>query len=361
MQQSVKVKRLRGLDALRGLAALSVVLFHYTTAYEIHFGPYPSRPFFFVPNGHFGVELFFCISGFVILGTIERTAGLQRFAIARFARIYPAYVVCALISLSTLYLAHFNRPPWTPESILLHATMLTGLVGADSIDPSYWTLSYEVIFYAGAATVWSLLGGVRRLELPCLLWLACSYIGHVVAWVPRHHRLMVLLGVPYANLFVVGMMLYYLHKGSRTVLARPTLCAALLMSLFPPEFNGGHMPQPAYMAMILAFAAAIWFVAKSDGRFLDIRPLVFLGEISYSLYLIHQMVGLALIRVFLRLGLPTDAAIFAAIAFVICLAFGLRVGVEKPAEQWIKSFGKKSLKGVDGPPRGAPTYSLART
>lgn len=349
MQQNAKAERLRGLDALRGLAALSVVLFHFTTAYEIHFGPYPSRPLFYFPNGHFGVELFFCISGFVILGTIERTAGLWRFAVARFARIYPAYVICALISLATLHLAHFNQPQWNAESITLHATMLTGLVGANSIDPSYWTLSYEVIFYAGAATLWSFLKGRRRLEVPCLLWLVCSYAGHVVAWVPRHHRLMVFLNVPYANLFVVGMMLYYWHQGSRTRLTRPTLCAALLMSLFPPEFNGGRMPQTVYIAMIAGFAALLWFVAKTQGRFLDLKPLVFLGEVSYSLYLIHQVVGFAIIRLLLSAGVPANAAIGLTISGIVAIAFGLRTFVEKPAERYIKGFAKRQKKSVSAP------------
>jgi peptidoglycan/LPS O-acetylase OafA/YrhL len=227
--------------------------------------------------------------------------------------------------------------------------MLTGLVGANSIDPSYWTLSYEVIFYAGAATLWSLLRGSRRLELPCLLWLACSYIGHVVAWVPRHHRLMVFLNIPYANLFVVGMMLYYLYTGSRSRLTRPTLCAALLMALFPPEFNGGHMPQPVYIAMIVTFASLLWLVAKSNGKFLDVKPLVFLGEISYSLYLIHQVVGFALIRLLLGAGVPTNAAIGLTISAIIAVAFCLRTVVEKPAERFIKAFAKRQTQTMASP------------
>ncbi len=333
-------QRLRGLDSLRGLAALAVMLFHYTTGYEWHFGPYVSRPFFYAPHGHFGVELFFCISGFVILGTIQRSSSMTRFAIARFARIYPAFLVSALISLSTILAAHFNFPGLNGTNLLWNATMLTGLIGSPSIDPSYWTLSHEVVFYAAAALVWSCCGGRKRLEVPCLLWLACSLVGHYSPWVSQRHRLTVLFNIEYANLFVIGMMIYYLSKSSRTWLTIPTLTAAALLSLFHPEFNQGYLPQPVYVAMILMFITVLWLVAHSGGRFLDIRPLVFLGEISYSLYLIHQMVGFAVIRILLRAGLPTNAAILLTIGLMVSLAFCLRTAVEKPAERWIKNFAR---------------------
>ena len=332
------VSRLRGLDSLRGLAALAVVLFHYTTGYAEHLGFQATHPLFYAIHGHFGVELFFCISGFVILGTIERTANLRRFAIARFARIYPAYLISAVISLATAYLAHFRFLGLNAIAIALNATMLTGLTGTPPIDPSYWTLSYEVLFYLGAAVVWSLLGVRKRLEVPCLVWLACSLVGHLVPWVEEHRRLCVLLNIDYANLFVAGMMLYYVSQGSTSKLTIPTLWAAFVLTLFPPEYNGGHLSQTSYITMIALFWTAIWIVSKSAGKFLNIRPLVFLGEISYSLYLIHQIVGFAFMRSLLRVGLDTNVSILLTISAVVGVAFGLRVLVEKPAERWIKSL-----------------------
>jgi peptidoglycan/LPS O-acetylase OafA/YrhL len=331
-------QRLPGLDALRGLAAMSVVLFHYTTGYEARFGPFASRPLFYWPNGHFGVELFFCISGFVILGTIQRTSNLKRFAIARFARIYPAYLVCATLALLALRIAHFDFPGMTAKVIAINATMLTELAGVPAIDPSYWTLTYEILFYAAAATVWSLLRSRRRFEWPCLAWLGISLIGHLFTGINRHHRLSVLLDIEYANLFVLGMMLYYISQDSRTRLTIPTGCAALLMALFPPENNGGGMPLAEYRLLIAAFCALIWLVSNGSKRFLDVRPLVFLGEISYSLYLVHQVVGFVVIRALLAAGLATNLTLLITISLVIGLASYLRAFVEKPAERWIKNL-----------------------
>lgn len=353
MQQSAKKQssnqRLRGLDALRGLAALSVVLYHFTTIYDSHFGPYSPRPFLIFPNGHFGVELFFCISGFVILGTIERTASLKRFAVARFARIYPAFFVCAFMTLAVIHFAPFHLVTLNVRTLMANATMLSSFAGAPLIDPSYWTLTYEVLFYAGAALIWSILPAPKRLEIPCLVWLACSLVGHLSPWVLLHTRLTVLLNIEYANLFVLGMMLHYISQNSRTRLTLPVLAAASLMTLFPPQYNGAHLSQTAYVAMIASFCLAIWRVTQTSGRFLNVQPLVFLGEISYSLYLIHQVAGYAMIRALLRHGVPSSSAILLTVFFMIGVAFALRTFVEKPAERFIKNLARPKLKKAETP------------
>ena len=75
-------RRLVEVDALRGLAALAVVLFHYTTRFTELFAPNPPPTFSF-PDGHYGVNLFFIISGFVIFMTLEKTVkadGFRRLA-----------------------------------------------------------------------------------------------------------------------------------------------------------------------------------------------------------------------------------------------------------------------------------------
>src|SRR5579863_10236295 len=81
-------KRFRELDALRGIAALWVVLYHYLTRYdEIYQGAEPSLLGHFVfPNGLYAVHLFFTISGFVIFMTLRHCNGASDFIISRFSR-----------------------------------------------------------------------------------------------------------------------------------------------------------------------------------------------------------------------------------------------------------------------------------
>src|SRR3954469_15102112 len=98
--------RLEGLDGLRGIAAASVMVYHYTAWYPFLHG-FDLTPAF--PYGIFGVELFFVISGFVIFMTLERTRSLGQFAAARFARLYPAFLASMLASLA-LTAAPFDLP-----------------------------------------------------------------------------------------------------------------------------------------------------------------------------------------------------------------------------------------------------------
>jgi peptidoglycan/LPS O-acetylase OafA/YrhL len=297
-----------------------------------------------LPSGCFGVQLFFCISGFVILRTLERTGSIKNFAIARFARLYPAYCACALITLAVIAVSHVHLSDLTPQAVAINATMLALLVGAPRIDPSYWTLTYEVLFYAAAALIWFRVRPGRRLEGPCLVWLACSLVGHLVDSINRHTRLATLINIDYANLFVLGMMLHYITKGSRSRLTIPTFYAALLLALFPPAASGAGVSlfRIKFTFMIAVFCALIWLAADDRRRFLHFRPLIFLGEISYSLYLIHQIVGYAVIRVLLSAGLEINAALALTLTFVIGLAYCLRMFVEKPAERWIKNFARSA-------------------
>src|SRR5690606_6778553 len=91
-----KTARLGELDALRGLAALAVVAFHYTTSYAQQVGHLQPLGFGFTP-GNYGVHLFFLISGYVIFMTLEHTRDGMDFVVSRFSRLYPAYWFCIAV------------------------------------------------------------------------------------------------------------------------------------------------------------------------------------------------------------------------------------------------------------------------
>src|ERR1700722_11754073 len=100
--------RLRGIDSLRGLAAMAVVLFHYTTCYDFWFGRTGSGLLFYLPKGCFGVQLFFIISGFVRFKTLDRPPDLKTFAVARSARLYPPFFICVTIALAVVGVTHWH-------------------------------------------------------------------------------------------------------------------------------------------------------------------------------------------------------------------------------------------------------------
>ena len=96
--------RIVELDAIRGIAALMVVLYHYTTWYVQSVGFSSTAPLFEFWQGRLGVYLFFIVSGFVIFLTLEKCDNIKSFIVSRVARLYPAYWVCVIITFSLLYL-----------------------------------------------------------------------------------------------------------------------------------------------------------------------------------------------------------------------------------------------------------------
>ncbi|MFM9069022.1 MAG: acyltransferase family protein, partial [Planctomycetota bacterium] len=90
--------RMRQLDGLRGVAAIFVMLMHYTVAYDNLIGHQTPMLLKF-PRGGIGVHVFFMLSGFVIFMSLDRARNLLDFIVSRFARLYPAYWTALLITL----------------------------------------------------------------------------------------------------------------------------------------------------------------------------------------------------------------------------------------------------------------------
>ncbi len=203
--------RLQGLDSLRGMAALAVVLYHYTFGYTQVVGRHIPGLDLIATNGHFGIYLFFIISGFVIFMTLERSARAADFSVSRFARLWPPYLVCAGLTSLLIVGLDFNPNHLTVGDALLNILMMNKVLGNVSIDPSYWTLTYEVLFYAGAAMIFFWLK-VKRIEWACLAWLGLAFVARISSFNDHHQRLGVLLGVDFCHFFVLGMMIYLISQ-----------------------------------------------------------------------------------------------------------------------------------------------------
>lgn len=116
------------LDALRGIAALAVVLFHFTM-YR------PEAGYGFV-LGVTGVDLFFIISGFVILLSLEKTRDWKEFLLDRFSRLYPAYWACVTLAALTALISQGPARDLAGR-YLANLTMFQLYFGAADLDGSY--------------------------------------------------------------------------------------------------------------------------------------------------------------------------------------------------------------------------------
>ena len=322
-------RRLAELDALRGVAVLMVLAFHYTTRFaQLH----PGAGWGDFAFGAYGVHLFFVISGFVIIMTLERSARPTDFLVARFSRLYPAFWTAVLLTSLVLWLAHRpDRPPL--GRVAANLTMVHELVGVPSVDGVYWTLEVELLFYALALAVfWA--GMLPRAPLMIAGWLGLSALFYSPLWAHidairftgMAARLLIL---EYAPFFALGILLYRRYSGQArgapdyAVLA----FAALLVVLRWP---------PAVSAMIAGACAVLWKVGHGGCGFLHFRPLVFLGTISYSLYLVHQKIGHAVLAELARRGWTPLPRVAAATLIAVLLAGAITFLVEQPAMREIR-------------------------
>ncbi|HEX8302477.1 acyltransferase [Sphingomonas sp.] len=295
------------LDVLRGVAALAVLITHagYYTAQRLD----PSFPIW-VGGGH-GVDLFFVISGFVMVFTADRARDWQSFVIARARRILPLYWLATSMMLVLSLGMGLPAPSLRhlTESFLLLPTVDAGgyLVPLLAVG---WTLVLEAFFYAAIAAALVLKVSPTRL---CTLVLgACALGGFALpdSTVTYLNPLMLE--------FLFGMILaHLLRQGGRMPSGNAVFAlATALLALNVPE---AWIGVPRVFATGLPAGIAVWAAVSLEDKVRIPRWAVWAGAISYPLYLFHPIVARAAVEIYARAGLgnvrvATAVAIIASIA-----------------------------------------------
>jgi peptidoglycan/LPS O-acetylase OafA/YrhL len=331
--------RLQLLDVLRAMAALLVVAVHFEGL--LAFAPpdgWPEASDLHFYLGLMGVELFFVISGMVILLTIERSSSIGHFAIGRLARLYPAY--WASVGLAGGYLIAVGDTGIA--SVAVNTTMLQKFIGVSGLIPSYWTLAYELWFYAVMATI-SATGLIDRIDRLAIIWLLIASALRLRGIDFFGSRMAILFMPQFGHLFIAGMMIYRITSGRATTETVLALGLCFAYSLFG-RTDWAHIPPVPYFVVNAFFIVAVWAAARDRFSFLARPWLVGLGACSYSLYLFHVPIGMMLVRAADSLGQPKWLGIALAIPISIFAAIAARRYIEIPGQHFIKSM----LKARDG-------------
>lgn len=322
--------RLTELDALRGLGALCVLVFHYSTRFHELFPQAAHVPFSF-PGGNYRVLLFFAISGFAIFFTLDRIGSVADFVVNRFARLYPAYVTAMLLTLGIEYLGKASQLLIGPGAILANVTMLQGFAFLPEVDGAYWTLTVEIAFYFCMIALWKW-AGLRRLEPVLAAWLGLRWLYGF--WPDMPERIVMLFVLRYVPFFIIGMLAYRVWAGRRSWGQQAPYTALALLSVASMDSW-----DVALMACILVAA----FAGLIGGRlrFIALRPLVWMGGISYSFYLIHQHVGFVVMLKAAEAGYSPWTGFVAAFLVALLLGTAIRHLVERPAGEAILGWWRR--------------------
>ena len=284
------------------------------------------------PAGHFGVDLFFMLSGFVILMTLERTTGWLKFAWGRFSRLYPAYWAAAALTFVVVTVCGLPGQEVSPTDAVVNLTMIQALLGSPHIDGAYWSLQAELIFYVNMLVLYQL-GAFRRPNRTVALWVGLAIVCRLAeaycqtalpALAGMLSKVITIASLKFIPLFGIGILLFASRKEARIGFASPAVLALCLLTL--ARFDGW---VPA--AIDTGLACVLMLAVNGRLILLTSRPLVFLGAISYTLYLVHQNIGYVIIRSLEHAGLHPVAAICVALTIALLLATALHRAIEKPS------------------------------
>jgi peptidoglycan/LPS O-acetylase OafA/YrhL len=343
--------RLTELDVLRGLAAVGVLLFHYTVFYDRLFHHDKSVPLF--QSGAHAVNLFFIISGFVIYMTLAKTKKPMDFVVSRFSRLYPAYWCAALVTFVIVRTCGLPELQVGVKELLVNLTMLQRYFGVKHVDSSYWTLTYELGFYVMMLGLFCL----KWLKRPLLISAAFLTFQSAVIILVMAKVLVVpsvvgkILLLSYGHQFACGIVFYQIYKGVRNYWVHLIPLWALANEYFMPKMLYGQIDPSA--PVMLLFVAVFYLFVFGRLKWICWGGLAFLGSISYTLYLIHQRIGYVVIQN----GYSQGFNPFVSIGLAICVAIGLAVAityiVEKPSLRLLRNWYRKRTELREIRPRPA--------
>lgn len=343
------------IDALRGLAAFWVVLFH--AHLDERLDSLEQRlPFWLdavlFARGSLGVAIFFVLSGFVIAHSLRNATidfpYLRQFTLRRLIRLTPPYYISIVITLIfALLAAAAKNQPFQPmgqlfsvERFIAHLFYVQELVGFINFNDVYWTLGLEIQSYLLFCL---LIGLAQRLLYQyqvrsafTIVFLPVALIAAIfpIAIAPGLGRSIVILPLLYS--FLLGIFAYWCWQRRVSRLWFYLYSGILIVA--------GVIHQAEFTIASVAIAVLLLEVGRA-GRLTDLLKgpvLQFFGEVSYSLFLTHTPVMGVVFFIGQRI-LRTSA-----VSDVVCLVFSILVclgvakivwiGVEKPAIEWSRSI-----------------------
>jgi exopolysaccharide production protein ExoZ len=274
------------LEALRGTAALCVYFSHSDAAHL-------ATNSWLIKNketlGVFGVYLFFGVSGYLIWQSAKRyipqKGGLSIYALHRITRIIPLFIVNLFF---VIFLLKAIGSIWVPNvdtvTVVRHLTFTQSLLPSVSrnLNPVLWTLTHEMLFYVLAPVIFIV---TRRFSI--FVVLGSLLVLSMYSMTNSFGFFGPFLNVLYA--FVIGILLVEINDSKRPAVGLVLILAAALFSVLT---NNAILSIALTSLSVLAFCLTSEITSFTSIRSVKfvLKPLIFCGTISYSLYIWHYLI-----------------------------------------------------------------------
>jgi len=367
----MRSQRYETLDALRGIAALSVVFWHWQWLYcppgDATILADPSiQPFFWIlaplyRHGFWGVEMFFSIGGFVFFYLYAEAIGQRRVTFAtfvnyRFSRLYPLHILTLLIvtALQAAYFSHYGAFFIYQLNDARHFVLQLFFASNWSRQSPFtfngpiWSLSIEVMLYAMFFAV-----AFARLAYPAIL----AGLALVGALIFRDYNF---IGQGMLSFFSGGLCFYLVRRwrADRKIDWTAAICmTAVVIGAIAIQRVRHDLSFAERFTDVVAFPAIIAALSMNEDR---LKPIVsrlrWLGNISYSSYLIHFPLAVLLVTTAAYLGIVVNASspwlLLAYLFVLVTLSLLSFHYFEAPTQRLLRAF----AKSTPIPPADAPEY-----
>jgi peptidoglycan/LPS O-acetylase OafA/YrhL len=359
------------LTGLRGVAACSVLFAH---AMDTTFAYEPMLHPFLLRLAYFGMSLFFVLSGFVIhfnYADLFRSeplrSALWRFFVARFARLYPLYAVAILCSLPMIPV------PFSGWVVLSYLTMTQSWFNVEmAVFGQAWSISAEWFFYLAFIPLTAVAVTLRRPMMVFIIFVIASVAGLSIAFALWRDQITAFSRdwfwhgetvstdpwewsyyfSPYLRAldFISGMLMAQAYRMRATLLPAIILPACLLWCCFILAVSwtalNNLLPNfifaPALALVMLHVSANKSWLSRT----LSSPPMIFLGEISYSIYIFSFFVLSMLAGMFWSVTKDSITIVYinsgfkviAICAMTVVVAYGSYNLIEIPARRWIRTW-----------------------
>jgi peptidoglycan/LPS O-acetylase OafA/YrhL len=315
---------IKTLQLGRGLAAVSVIAFH--LSYMMASPKYGGQAILadYTRHGHYGVEFFFVLSGFIILfahiNDLGRPQALGTFLYRRFVRLFPTYWLYTAILTGMILLGLGNSSiPATVEGWFSALTLVRIDGSAPPLAPA-WSLFHEVVFYL----VFSILILNFRLGLLAFALFVCTGLFLQEITIEGHRTPLSVYGSVYNVFFVFGMAAYKLYQRAGNGVPELVAGAALVWAAFWLASGDNSLTRPVVVG--LGFALLLAGITKFErAGYIGVpKFFVYLGDASYSVYLIQIPVMGAMLKLMRKAQEYTELSPY--VVYVIVLVATTAIG-----------------------------------